>query len=98
MARHSSKTLLPKLLGVRKILKVMLQASSSCHNLKWQRNETINGPETETEERPHYFALRLQKLGIDFYLTLSEDNIKSYDETAKVFRHYFEKLVVFRGG
>ena len=65
---------------------------------KWQRKETVNGAETEIDERPHYFALRLQKSAIDFYRTLSEDTRKSYDETVKAFRqHYDEKPVVFRG-
>ena len=65
---------------------------------KWQRNETVNGAGTKIDERPHYFALRLQKSTIDFYRTLSEDTRKSYDETVKAFRqHYNEKTVVFRG-
>ena len=64
----------------------------------WQNKETVNGAETEIDERPRYFALRLQKLAIDFYLTLLEDTRKSYDETLKAFReHYNEKPVVFRG-
>ena len=65
---------------------------------KWQRKETVNGAETEIDERPQYFALTLQKSSTDFYRTLSEDTRKSYDETVKAFRqHYNEKLVVFRG-
>ena len=65
---------------------------------KWQRKETVNGAETEIDERPHYFGLRLQKLAIDFYRTLSKDTRKSCDEAVKTFRqHYNEKPVVFRG-
>ena len=81
------------------ILKVMLHTLSSCHNFKsGKKKETVNGAETEIDERPHYFALRLQKSAIDFYRTLSEDTRNSYDETVKAFRqHYNEKPVVFRG-
>ena len=62
------------------------------------RKETVNGAETEFDERPHYFALRLQKSAINFYRTLSEDTRTSYDETVKAFRqHYNEKPIVFRG-
>ena len=44
------------------------------------------------------FALRLQKLAIDFYLTLSEDTNNKYDQTVKLFRQkYNEKSAVFRG-
>ena len=65
---------------------------------KWQRKEAVNGVETEIDERPQYFGVRLQKLVIDFYRTLSEDTRKSYDERVKAFRqHYYEKPVVFMG-
>ena len=65
---------------------------------KWQRKESVDGGRTEKDKRPHYFALRLQKLAIDFYRPLSEDTRKSHGVTVKVFRqHYIEKLVVFRG-
>ena len=36
---------------------------------KWQRKETVNGTETETEDRQQFFALRIQKLPIDIYRT-----------------------------
>ena len=48
---------------------------------KWQRKETVNGAETEIDERLHYFSLRLQKSAIDFHRTLSEDTRERYDET-----------------
>ena len=51
----------------------------------WKR--TVRG--IKTDERPHYFALRLQKSAIEFYRTLSEATRNSYDETVKAFqRHY----------
>ena len=65
---------------------------------KWQGKEKVNSTEPEIEDRPQFFALRLQKLAIDIYRTFLEDTRKSYDETAKIFRqHYNEKPVVFRG-
>ena len=65
---------------------------------KWQRNETINSANTEINQPPHYFALKLQKLAIDFYRTHSEDTWKRYDETVNAFnQQYNEKPVVFRG-
>ena len=51
----------------------------------WKR--TVSG--TETDERPHYFALRLQKSAIEFHRILPEAATNSYDETVKAFqRHY----------
>ena len=82
------------------ILKVMLHTLSSCLSQlqKWQRKETVNGAETEINERPHYFALKLQKSANDFSRSFLEDTRKSYDEKVKTFRqHYNEKPVVFRG-
>ena len=78
---------------------MILHTLSSCHNFRnAKKKETVNVAETEIDERPHYFALRLQKSAIDFYRTLSEGTRKSYDETVKAFKqHYNEKPVVFRG-
>ena len=68
------------------------------HLQKWKRTERRNGNEVEIDERPHYFALRLQKPAIDFYRTLTDAQKGSYDETVKGCRtHYTEKPVVFRG-
>ena len=99
MARHSSKTLLPEpFTGSNDFESYITHFELLSQLQKWQRKETVNGAETEIDERPHYFALRLQKSAIDFYRTLSEDTRKSYDETVKAFRqHYNEKPVVFRG-
>ena len=99
MARHSSKTLLPELFtGSNDFESYVTHFQLLAQLQKWQRKETVNGDETEIDERPHYFALGLQKSAIDFYRTLSEDTRKSYDETVKAFRqHYNEKPVVFRG-
>ena len=99
MARHSSKTLLPEpFTGSNDFESYITHFELLSQLQTWQRKETVNGAETEIDERPHYFALRLQKSAIDFYRTLSEDTRKSYDETVKAFRqHYNEKPVVFRG-
>ena len=43
----------------------------------WKR--TLGG--TETDERLHYFALKLQKSAIEIYRTLPEATRNSYDET-----------------
>ena len=99
MARHSSKTLLPEpFTGSNDFESYITHFELLSQLQKWQRKETVNGAETEIDEQPHYFALRLQKSAIDFYRTLSEDTRKSYDETVKAFRqHYNEKPVVLRG-
>ena len=63
---------------------------------KWKRTE--GDPAREVDERPHFFALRLQKSAIEFYRTLPQATRKNYDECVKAYReHYSEKLVVFRG-
>ena len=97
MARHSSKTLLPEpFTASNDFESYVTHFELSSQLQKWQRKDTVNGAETEIDERPHYSALRLQKSAIDFYRTLSEDKRKSYDE--RPFRqHYNEKSVVFRG-
>ena len=97
MARHSSKTLLPEpFTGSNDFESYVTHFEFLSQLQKWQRNETVNGAETEIDERPPYFAL--QKSAIDFYRTFSEDTRKIYDETVKAFRQqYNEKPVVFRG-
>ena len=99
MARHSSKTLLPEqFTGSNDFESYVTHFELLSQLQKWQRKETVNGAETEIDERPNYFALRLRKSAIDFYRTFSEDTRKNYDETIKVFRQYYnEKPVVFRG-
>ena len=62
----------------------------------WKRTEGT--PAREVDERPHYFALRLQKAAIEFYRTLPQATRENYDQCVKAFReHYSEKPVVFRG-
>ena len=39
----------------------------------------------EVDERPQYFALRLQKSVIEFYRTLPQATRENYDECVKVF-------------
>ena len=99
MARHSSKTLLPEpFTGSNDFESYITHFELLSQLQKWQRKETVNGAEDQIDERPHYFALRLQKSAIDFYGTLSEDTRKDYDETVKALRQYYnEKPVVFRG-
>ena len=99
MARHSSKTLLSEpFTGSNEFENYITHFELLSQLQKCQRKETVNGAETEIDERPQFFALRLQKSAIDFYCTLSEDTRKSYDETINAFRqHYNEKPVVFRG-
>ena len=99
MARHSSKTLLPEPFTESNDFESYITHFELLSQLqKWQRKETVHGAETEIDERPHYFALRLQKSAIDFYRTLSEDTRKRYNETVKAYRqHYNKKRVVFRG-
>ena len=66
----------------------------------WKRTEpaSSSGAAREIDERPHYFALRLQKSAIEFHRTLPQNVRGSYDETVKAFRnHYSEKPIVFRG-
>ena len=87
MERRSSKTLLPELFtGSNDFESYVTYFELLCQLHKWQRKETENGAETEIDEQPHYFALRLQKSAIDFYRTLSEETRKSYDETVKSFQ------------
>ena len=79
MARHSSKMLLPEpFTGSNDFESYITHFALLSKIQTWQRKETVNA-ETEIDERPHYFALRLQKSAIDFYRTLLEDTRKSYD-------------------
>ena len=86
MSRHSSKTLLPEpFTGSNDFESYFahFELLSQLHN--WRRKKTVNGTETEIDECPHCFALRLQKPAVDFFRTFSEDIRKSYDETVKKF-------------
>ena len=63
---------------------------------KWKR--TAGDPAREVDERPNYFALRLQKSAVEFYRTLPQATRENYDECVKAFRgHYSKKPVVVRG-
>ena len=63
---------------------------------KWKRTE--GDPAREVDDRPHYFAISLQKSAIEFYRTLPQATRENYDECVKAFReHYSKKPVVFRG-
>ena len=68
MARHSSKTLLPEpFTGSNDFESYTTHFELLSQLQKWQRKETVNGAGTEIDERPHYFALRLQKSAIDYF-------------------------------
>lgn len=99
MAGNTSKMLLPEpFTGSNDFESYVTHFELLANLQKWKRMEGTTGNEHEVDDRPHYFALRLQKSAIDFYRTLSEDTRKSYDETVAAFRqHYNEKPVVFRG-
>ena len=72
MARHSSETLLPEPFTGSIDFEIYVTHFELLSQLqKWQRKETVNGAETKIDERPHYFALRLQMSAIDFNRTLS---------------------------
>ena len=59
---------------------------------------TEGDPAREVDERPHYFAIRLQKSAIEVYRTLTQATGEKSDECVKAFReNYSEKPVVFRG-
>ena len=63
---------------------------------KWKRTE--GDWAREVDERPHYFALRLQKSAIEFHRTLPRARREDYAKCVKAFlKHYSEKPVVFRG-
>ena len=67
MARHSSKTLLPEpFTGSNDFESYVTHFELLSQLQKWQRKETVNGAETKIDERPHYFALMLQKPAIHF--------------------------------
>ena len=91
----------------RKLLPEAFTGSNDCESFvthfellaelkKWKRTEGV--PARKIDERPHYFALRLQKSAIEFYRTLPQATRENYDECVKDFReHYSEKPFVFRG-
>ena len=98
MARHSSKTLLPEpFTRSNEFERYTTHFELLSQLQKWQRKETVNGAETEIDERPHYFALGLQKSAIDFYRTLLEDTRKSYDKNVTAFRRHYDEKPVVRG-
>ena len=96
-----SKMLLPEAFTGSNDFKSYLTHFELCAELqKWKRTEpaSSSGTAWEIDERPHYFALRLQKSAIEFYRTIPQNVRDSYDETVKGFRnHYSEKPIVFRG-
>ena len=50
---------------------------------KWTLNKLASsgGAAREIDERPHYFALRLQMSAIEFYRTLPKNVKDSYDDS-----------------
>ena len=99
MATGTSKTLLPELFtGSNDIESCLIHFELLANLRNWVRTETCEGNDVQIDDRPHYFALRLQKSAIDFNRTLTDSHKASYDELLKAFRtHYTEKPVVFPG-
>ena len=83
MAQSSSKTLYPEFFTASNDFDSYVTHYELLSQFqKWQENKNAK----KSDERPHYFALRLQKSALAFYRTLSEDTRKSYDEIVKAFR------------
>ena len=62
------------------------------------KKKTEGDPAREVDERPHYFAVRLQKSSIEFYRTLPQATRENFEKCVKAFReHYSEHPVVFPG-
>ena len=99
MATGTSKMLLPEpFTGSNDIESYITHFELLANLQNWVRTETREGNDVQIDDRPHYFALRLQKSAIDFYRTLTDAQKACYDELKKAFRtHYTEKAVVFRG-
>ena len=62
---------------------------------KWKRNE--GDPAREVDERPHYFALRLQKSAIEFYRTLPQARKKNMMNALKLHGNNIAKTGSFPG-
>ena len=85
-------------LKVTFLFSLSLSFSLSSSNLKVANKKTVIGAEARIDERPHYFALSLQKRAIYFFRTFMQETRQSCDETVKTFRqHYNEKPVEFQG-
>ena len=99
MATGTSKMLLPEpFTGSNDIESYITHFELLANLQNWVRTETREENDVQIDDRPHYFALRLQKSAIDFYRTLTDAQKESYDELKKALRtHYTEKPVVFRG-
>ena len=99
MATGTSKMLLPEPFTGSNDIESFIPHFELLANLRnCVRTKTREGNDVQIDDRPHYFALRLQKSAIDYYRTLSDTQRASYDELKKAFRtQYTEKLVVFRG-
>ena len=69
------------------------------HLREWTRTEMHGGNGVEINERPHYFALRIQISATDFYRILTDANVTKYYETVRAFEtHCTVKPVLFNGG
>ena len=99
MATGTSKMLLPEpFTGSNDIESYITHFELLANLQNWRRTVTREGNEVEVDDRPHYFALRLQKSAIDFYRTLTDEQKGNYENLKQAFRtHYTEKPVVFRG-
>ena len=93
----TSRMLLPEPFSITNNLKNYVMHFELLAELqKWKRTE--GDPAREVDERPHSFALRLQKSVLEFYCILPRATRENYYECVKAFwEHYCEKPVVFRG-
>ena len=73
MTTGTSKKLLPELFtGSNDIESYITHFELLAHLQRWRRTEMRDKNEVEIDERPHYFALRLQKSAIDFNRRLTD--------------------------
>ena len=72
----TSRMLLPEKFTGTKDLESYVTHELLAELQKWKRTE--GDPAREVDERPHYFALRLQKSAIEFYRTLQQATRENY--------------------
>ena len=82
MASSVSKILMPgAFIGPNDFESYLTYFELLAKQQNWKR--TVSG--TETDERSHYFALKLQNSAIEFYCTLPEATRNNYDDTVKAY-------------
>ena len=64
----------------------------------WNRNTGDATAPVWVDDRPHYFALRLQKGAIEFYQSLPDGTKNNYANLKKAFEdHYSDKSTIYEG-